>query len=237
MPAKHHYTLLSYNLWEDRATHELSELSRRYTPDILCLQESNTAILPSEINELRLADSTKMNRLGLAIYYNPYNLHLEDICSFALNKSLHDHFLSPAHERLLAAKFSDPHTKQTFVAASFHASPLSARNGVRRKQIDAAHAILNTFGANDNKKQSASIMAGDYNYPLFQKKLTKNLEKNGYVLSRSDSHTYARWLKGHYDFVTSSNITIAPVKTLPRGVSDHLPILAKFSLSNEQPNQ
>ena len=74
-------------------------------------------------------------------------------------------------------------------------------------------------------------MAGDYNYPLFQKKLSRILDRDGYSLHRSDRHTYSRWLKGHYDFITASRaISIANVTTLRKGQSDHLPICATFTL-------
>ena len=247
-----HLTLISYNLWENRAEDEISDLVYAHQPDILCLQEAITDQLPSTIANLSLASATDNNRLGLALYYNHDIFDLENTGSFALKKSLHDRVLSPASERVLAARLVLRESQQSLVAASFHASPLSARNKIRRHQITAAHYIMQSLNSSLPAKQpttkkgklqpvtapkqrpaptTATIMAGDYNYPLFQKKLSRILDRDGYSLHRSDRHTYSRWLKGHYDFITASRaISIANVTTLRKGQSDHLPICATFTL-------
>jgi endonuclease/exonuclease/phosphatase (EEP) superfamily protein YafD len=108
------------------------------------------------------------------------------------------------------------------VVASFHAAPLTALNSLRRNQIKAAHAELRGLG-----EGLPALMVGDYNYPLFKENLSERVQQTGYDLTLSDTRTYTRYkfFKGHFDFATSMGLRIDKVETLPRGASDHMPIL------------
>ena len=101
-------------------------------------------------------------------------------------------------------------------------SPLTARNSLRRNQIKAAHEALGALG-----EKLPAVMVGDYNYPLFQEGLSDRVAKSGYDLTLSDRRTYTayKFFRGHFDFVTSQGFTIENVETMPRGSSDHIPIL------------
>ena len=44
-------------------------MARNFGIDALCLQECDSADLPKTLGPLHLADFTKGNRLGLAMYY------------------------------------------------------------------------------------------------------------------------------------------------------------------------
>ena len=213
---------LSYNLEKHKAAGELVALTERYDLDILCLQEAVTTELPAELGPLHLADSTRRNRLGLAIYHRRDRFESLETKAYALKKGLHDRIAAPAAERLLAARLRDVVEDREVLVASFHASPLTARNSLRRHQIKAAHEALKAIG-----EGLPAVMVGDYNYPLFTGKLVKHVEKSGYDLTLSDRRTYLRYkiFRGHFDFVTSSGVTIQKVETLPQGVSDHLPIM------------
>jgi endonuclease/exonuclease/phosphatase family metal-dependent hydrolase len=204
------------------ASAELGGLAERHDLDLLCLQECDTKLLPAVLGDLKLADATKLNRLGLAIYYRESRFTPLETKTFMLKKSLHDMIASPTHERLIGTRFFDDETGHEFIAASFHAAPLTATNSLRRNQIKAAHAALKEMG-----EDLPTVMVGDYNYPLFQKGLGKHIGKTGYDLSLSDRRTYTRYkiFTGHFDFVTSVGMTIESVETLPIGASDHLPIL------------
>lgn len=214
--------VISYNLRKHRASGELTDLAREYAIDALCLQECDTTDLPDIIGDLHLADATKGNRLGLAIYYRKDRFTASATQTFALKKSLHDRVLAPAHERLIGTRVVDNETDHDLVIASFHAAPLTASNSLRRNQIHAAHAELVTMGGGP-----MTLMVGDFNYPFFTKNLTTQMKNSGYDLSLSDSRTYTRYrvFKGHFDFATSQGLDISSVETLPRGASDHLPIL------------
>ena len=214
--------VLSYNLRKNRATGELIDLASATSADVMCLQEVDTAALPSEVGALHLADSTKRNRLGLAVYYNRDRFHLRETDTYELKKSLHDRVLAPAHERLVGTLLEDADTGHEMVVASFHAAPLTALNSLRRTQIHAAHAELLRLGHG-----SPTLMIGDYNYPFFTQSLGEKVRASGYDMSLSDRKTYTRYkfFKGHFDFVTSAGFEVQNVETLPRGDSDHMPIV------------
>ncbi|WP_290804934.1 endonuclease/exonuclease/phosphatase family protein [Herbiconiux sp.] len=214
--------IISYNLREHHASGELIDLARIYDVDVMCLQECDTSDMPDDIQHLTLADSTKTNRLGLAIYYRASRFELRGTRVFALRKSMHDRVMAPAHERLLAAKLYDREIEKEILVGSFHAAPLTATNSLRRKQIAAAHSALRIMGPG-----LPTVMVGDYNYPWFRNSLNERMVESGYLLSFSDKPTYARYkyFKGHFDFVTSAHTRIDSIDTLPQGESDHLPIL------------
>jgi endonuclease/exonuclease/phosphatase family metal-dependent hydrolase len=214
--------VISYNLRKHRAAGELSHLVERYGADVLCLQEADTTDIPDEIAGLRLADSTQRNRLGLAVYYRENTYRAVDVRALALKKSLHDRVLKPAEERLLGVRLHDIDENHDVIVASFHAAPLTALNSLRRHQIRTALAELQQLG-----EGVPAIMVGDYNYPVFKERLGQHVRDQGYELNLSDSRTYTRYrfFRGHYDFATSVGFEIDRVRTLPQGLSDHLPIL------------
>ena len=220
--------VISYNLRKNRASSELIGLASDYRPDVLCLQECDTLALPAEINNLRLADSTSRNRLGLAVYYRDDRFEAVTTKTFALKKSLHDRVLKPAHERLIGTRLVDREADRELVVASFHAAPLTALNSLRRAQIHAALAELRILGPG-----LPSLMVGDYNYPIFKENLSDRVKESGYDLTLSDNRTYTRYkfFRGHFDLATSIGLAIDSVETLPRGTSDHMPILVTSSYS------
>lgn len=225
--------VVSYNLRKNHATGELDDLAHDFEPDVLCLQEADTDGLPGMFGRLHLADATTHNRLGLAVYYRRDRFQLLETSAYELKKSMHDRVLAPAHERLLGTLLEDAVTGQEVVVASFHAAPLTASNSLRRKQIRAAYRELLHLGG-----EAPMIMVGDYNYPFFKKSLSERLRESGYELALSDRRTYTRYklFRGHFDFVTSSGVDVSGVETLPRGDSDHMPILvsADYSVTSDQ---
>jgi endonuclease/exonuclease/phosphatase family metal-dependent hydrolase len=223
--------VVSYNLRKHRAIEELPSLDEQYSPDVICLQECDTTGLAEWVGRLRLAHSTTGNRLGLAMYYRPDRFEPRAIRAFALKKSLHDHLLRPAHERLLGARLHDLVHDRELVLASFHAAPLTALNSLRRHQIKSALGELQLLGPG-----LPTIMVGDYNYPLFKENLAEKVREGGYELTLSDSRTYTRYkfFRGHFDLATSAGFDIRRVETLPRGASDHLPILVDAEYADQR---
>ena len=216
--------IISYNLKYHRAFNELEKLAKTYQADVICMQECYSELLPNAMSGLKLADSTKINRLGLAIFYNPSRFKLITSKSFRLKKSMYEKLVFSADERLLITKLFDKHSRQYIALGSFHATPLFGSNHIRRHQIETAHQLLSKFAFG-----TPAIMVGDYNYPLFRRGLKVCIEQTGYELNFSDRPTYAiaKLLKAHFDLTTSINATIGQVKTLPKGLSDHAPILVK----------
>jgi len=226
--------VISYNLRKNRASGELVALAENYEPDLFCLQEADTLELPDDIGRLHLADSTLTNRLGLAIYYRQDRFDAVTSQAFALKKSLHDMVLRPAHERLIGTRLVDRVAERELVVASFHAAPLTARNSLRRNQIRSAHEELNRLGPG-----LPTLMVGDYNYPIFKGNLGDKVTESGYDLTLSDTRTYTRYkfFSGHFDLATSVGLTIENVETLPRGTSDHMPIMVTSSYAAEPVRQ
>lgn len=222
--------LISYNLRKHRAVGELEGLVESHGVDVLCLQECDTGDIPESLAGLTLADATQRNRLGLAVYYRRNTYRALEVRSLALKKSLHDRVLKPAEERLLGVRLHDIDHGRDLIVASFHAAPLTALNSLRRHQIRAALAELENLGAG-----LPAIMVGDYNYPVFKENLGQTVREQGYELSLSDSRTYTRYrfFRGHYDFATSVGFEIEKVRTLPQGLSDHLPILVTARVSKD----
>jgi endonuclease/exonuclease/phosphatase family metal-dependent hydrolase len=220
--------VISYNLRKNRASSELIALNEHFEPDILCLQECDTTTLPAALGTLRLADSTMRNRLGLALYYREDRFAAVKTQTFELKKSLHDRVLKPANERLIGTRLRDMVEQRELVIASFHAAPLTALNSLRRQQIAAAHELLRALGPG-----LPTLMVGDYNYPIFKKYLNERMQDSGYNLTLSDRRTYTRYkfFRGHFDLATSVGLVIEGVTTLPRGTSDHLPIMVTASYS------
>ncbi len=220
--------IISYNLRKNRAIGEILELSEEHETDILCLQECDTVDLPQQVGHLQLADATTSNRLGLALYFRRDRFDAIETQAFQLKKSLHDRVLSPAHERLIGTRLFDHVMSREMIAASFHAAPLTALNSLRRKQIHSALGELWTLGPG-----MPTIMIGDYNYPIFKGRLSNQVRESGYELTLSDKRTYTRYkfFRGHFDLATSIGFDISSIETLPRGTSDHMPILVTASYS------
>lgn len=220
--------VISYNLRKHAARGELDALVETHSPNLLCLQEVDTDDLPRELGPLHLADATKLNRLGLAIFYNRERFEALSTKAFALKRSLHDIIAKPAHERLLGTHLIDREHDRELVIGCFHAAPLTALNSLRRTQIRAAHVALDSFGPT-----LPTLMVGDFNYPIFKDHLSTSVQETGHEVSLSDARTYTRYkfFRGHFDFATSIGLDITKVTTLPQGQSDHLPILvtAKYA--------
>lgn len=213
--------VISYNLRKHAARGELEHLVETHSPNLLCLQEVDTDDLPRELGPLHLADATRLNRLGLAIFYNRERFEALSTKAFTLKRSLHDIIAKPAHERLLGSHLIDRKHDRELVVGCFHAAPLTALNSLRRTQIRAAHVALDSFGPT-----LPTLMVGDFNYPVFKDHLSTSVQETGHEVTLSDSRTYTRYkfFRGHFDFATSIGLSITRVTTLAQGESDHLPI-------------
>ena len=211
--------IISYNLRHSRAGAELADLvAAEPDLDALCLQEVYRAGVPEQIGHLRLAHRTGRNLLDLAVYVDPGRFEVEEVGSFALQRSLHDVVFDRTPERLVGAQLRKRETGSRLVVASFHAAPLSARYSLRRKQIAAAHAGMRSLSPD-----TPAVMVGDFNYPWFIRGLERHLTTSGYTLQRTTEPTYLRYkfFSGYFDFVTSTGFEIEHVDVLPAGASDH----------------
>lgn len=219
--------LLSYNLLKNKAVGELPGLIRKHRPDVLCLQEVDVHLLPNELEGMKLMIGTERNRLGLAIYLDEERYEAERTGSFALRSSHYDRLATPAHERLLGVTVSARETGERFTVGSFHASPLTALNAIRRDQIHAGLDNLKMLG-----NGAPLMMLGDFNYPMFRRRLAQELNTSGFDLFTPDKETYRSQLTtGYFDFAAGKNFSFEWLHTLKQGLSDHLPILLKAELA------
>ena len=101
------------------------------------------------------------------------------------------------------------------------------RRSRRSTRYAAIRSAQRTPSCTSSGPHLPTLMVGDYNYPFFKDNLNVHMRESGYDLSLSDSTTYTnyKFFKGHFDFVTSIGLQIGNVQTLPRGASDHMPIL------------
>jgi endonuclease/exonuclease/phosphatase family metal-dependent hydrolase len=214
--------IISYNLKYHRASRELAGLVEDYDADVLCVQECHAEKLPDTISNLTLADKTVSGTLNLAIYYRKDRLDVIDTSSHLLKISLLEKLYMPPMERLLVTKLYDKESEQALSIGSFHATHHIASNYLRRAQITGALTKLSELS-----DKTPGIMVGDYNYLLFKKNLKVCIEESGYQLSLSDRPTYfmSKCLPMRFDMATSINAQIEWVRALPRGLSDHAPIL------------
>ena len=194
------------------------------TPPTSCAcRRCDTPGSPNTSAGCELAHSTTGNRLGLAVYYRPDRYDVPRSCRASRSRSRCTiTCCAPAHERLIGVRLLDLEAEREFVVASFHAAPLTALNSLRRHQIKSALGELQCLGPG-----LPILMVGDYNYPVFKDNLAEKVRDAGYELTLSDSRTYTRYkfFRGHFDLATSVGFDIDRVETLPRGSSDHLPIL------------
>lgn len=214
--------IISYNLKFHKANLELAGLAERYEADIVCIQECFAEQLPARIGGLTLANKTASGKFNLAIYYRKERLEAIDASSYILKNSVLERLYMPQMERLLVTELFDKQSNQKLSIGSFHATHHIASNRLRREQITSAHAKLSELS-----KDTPAIMVGDYNYLMFKKRLRVCIEETGYQMSLSDHPTYFlnKYLRAHFDLATSINTKIERVRTLPRGLSDHAPIL------------
>lgn len=223
--------LISYNLRNHNAATDLAPLAEEHTPDALCLQEADTQRLPQRIGDLELMHATAQTRLGLAVYLRTGRFQPQALQVISLKKCFHDHLMKPGQDRLVMVRALDSKYDRDVVVASFHAAPLTSLNSLRRQQIRSAFAALHEIGPG-----LPAVMAGDFNYPLFQAGLKKHVGTHGFEMNRSDRGTYSRYrfLRGNYDFAISRGFGVHEVLALPQGRSDHLPILVQTSLQESQ---
>lgn len=217
---------LSYNLLKHRAVHELEALIENHTPSVLCLQEVNVQSMPKQLGNLEMAIGTEKNRLGLAVYLDTSRYTVEETASFKLKDAHYDRLAAPAHERLLGVRARSLNTGKLFTVGSFHASPLTALNAIRRAQIKDGLERLDLLG-----EGSPLMMLGDFNYPIFRRRLEREVTEAGYQLLTSDERTYRNYrvVRGFFDFGVSRGFGETTLRTLAQGASDHLPILAKVA--------
>ena len=215
--------MISYNLWHGRAQPELAALAQAHDPDVLCVQEARAATLPQRISGMRLAVATASNRLGVAMYVKESRLRVERAQTFRLTTSRHDRLVGGTDHRMAGARVRDLLVGRDLVLGSFHATPFTDSNAVRRQQVDDAHAGLEKLGPG-----LPSVLAGDYNHPILLFMLGRHLRRQGLTLVRPPTGTFHKersLMRGKFDVAAVSQLVVTDAVTLPQAASDHKPVL------------
>ena len=229
MPAKV-IRVLSYNLWHGRAQRELVTLVEAHDPDVMCIQETRGASLPQRLGAMRLAVTTSRNRLGVALYVKDSRFEVERALTYKLTVSRHDRLVGGTDHRLAGARVKDRLAGRHLVLGSFHATPFTDSNAVRRQQVDDAHDALEQLGPG-----LPVVMAGDYNHPILLFMLRMHLKRRGITLAATPSSTFHKEgsiMRGKFDLATMSQLHVISAVTLQQGASDHRPVLFMLDYSD-----
>ncbi len=180
------FTVLTYNVFYNKAYLQLECIISRHHPDLICLQEVDTDEKNlSYLNKFgyRLADYSnsflKFGRIyGVATFYNPNRMRLIKSNSFFLPRSIYEFFLTIIRtlqggnksRTLLETHFALNGIKTTITVFNTHLTMFGA-NGIRLKQIQEA---LNYYQIT---KSGPIVIAGDFNYLPYGRKRLENLMK------------------------------------------------------------
>jgi len=237
------FSLLTYNLFLNRANSNVGKILSLYHPNIVCLQEVRTDAENLQIVQklgYKLANYsnsfTRKGRLfGVATFYDPKIFTFSNSQSFSLTRGFYEfmRFIAnnePQKRTVLVTGFSLKKTKQKIVIYNVHLAPF-ATNIVRDKQIRIAFEDLE-LGI-----QEPIITAGDFNYPYGRKKFEILIGKYG--LSEATNNIFytleTRLLKlflirMKLDYILYKNIQHIATEKIQVRHSDHFPIIAQFKI-------
>jgi endonuclease/exonuclease/phosphatase (EEP) superfamily protein YafD len=238
------FSLLSYNVLWNKAYVQIEQIIKEEKPDIICLQEIETAesnLKKFENSRFRLADYTnsfiKFARIfGLATFYNPEKFSFINSSAIKLPQSLYEIFLiilrgiNPPRTAL-KTDFLYKSQKKKISIYNLHLTALQATNTVRIKQLnEVLHEVKNGI------KQSV-ILAGDFNYPYGRKKFERLIRR--YHLKEATNNLFYTLeynflnlfrYRAKTDYILYKHIKLLETKRIPIRNSDHFPILSKFDL-------
>lgn len=225
------YAILSYNLQRGRAADELEPLAEFEKVDLLFVQEARTEFLPDSLAQLSRLTATENGRLGLALYgaSDRFVVEAEQFATLGRGSSGRPEArrrTDSSPDRLVAARLFDRFSGRRFVAGSFHASSAPLGGRLRRRQLRQAHALLDGLGGG-----LPTLLIGDLRHRSGVGSLRRMLATTGHTLSTATEATTSRLrrLCGRVELVAARGLLVGPVRVLPRGKSDHLPITATAS--------
>ena len=237
------FTLLTYNLFLNRAYKNVGSLLAKYQPEIVCLQELSTKdpnLHQVEQYGYKLADySNSFSRgrqvFGVATFYNSLLLTHINSRSFNLSRGFYEFMRyvaknEPQKRTVLKTKFMFKKTGKKVRIYNLHLDPFGT-NRIRDKQIREAFEDL------DLSAKEPIVTAGDFNYPYGRKKFEYLI--NDYGLSEATNtifYTHERRvlklisIKIKLDYVLYKNIKNIKTERLRVRHSDHFPILSTFEM-------
>lgn len=234
------FSVLTYNLLFNRASKKIEETLKKARPDLVCLQEVNTAeanLARLQAFGYKLADySNSFIRFGRvfgnATFYNPQAFKFVRSSSFDLPTSFWERILfvikkGEIPRTVLETEFIYRKNGKKLRLYNIHLSAL-AMNNIRTQQI------RNTFQELDLGSKAPLVVAGDFNFPYKRIKFEKLIEK--YHLKEATlniPHTSKLWkvlpLKLKLDYVLYKNLLLVETQRFDVKHSDHYPLLSIFA--------
>ncbi|MEI6532351.1 MAG: endonuclease/exonuclease/phosphatase family protein [Candidatus Roizmanbacteria bacterium] len=235
-------SLLTYNIYYNKAFSKLQELVAMYRPDIICLQEvdvKNQFLEKKLPQNYSLADCSnsfihKDVMFGNATFYNKTKLDFKQSTVFNLPfstyETLYNLFQGVKQNRtLLKTIFTLKDTSIELDIYNIHFTP-KATNRTRIKQMNLA--FNNTLPDISHPQ----IFAGDFNYPFRRKRFEKIFHKYDLLEATSNiTHTLEHKFKFiriplKLDYILYKNIEFIKTTKITTPGSDHYPILSEFNI-------
>ncbi len=257
------FSILTYNILLNDARSSIQDLGEKCNPDVICIQELNTN--NPHLDRVagpnyRLAEYANCfvkfgTIFGGATYYNPKTLQYHSSKVINLPKSYYEMFNLVVHlfrfktrnRTVVRTKFTHRQSGKEITVYNIHLSS-HASNGARLRQLKK------TLKEIDLEDTSATILAGDFNYPFGRKKLEKTMrfcglsEATSNLLFTTDKRLtyYTFWermgkrvldffVKRPFklDYIFYRNCTPLETKRIDAPLSDHFPIFSSFTIKKE----
>jgi endonuclease/exonuclease/phosphatase family metal-dependent hydrolase len=235
-------SLLTYNLLFNNALSTISDVLVTCKPDIVCLQEIETAednLKQVEKYGYKLADFSnsfiKYGKVyGLATFYRPQTFNFVTSTSLTLPRSYYEFFLDLLRggnnpRTVLKTTFSFKKSQKKLINYNMHLTAKGA-NGIRVRQIQTTLDDLRI-------DKHPLLIAGDFNYPYQRKQFEVLIEQYGL---REATHTVYSTFESNFlkllpvtfklDYILYKNLKLISTDKISSRESDHFPILSTFEV-------
>ncbi|MEI6327066.1 MAG: endonuclease/exonuclease/phosphatase family protein [Candidatus Roizmanbacteria bacterium] len=242
-PAPEYISLVTYNVQFNRALSEVGKIIKKYSPDVICLQEVNLGkrhlyepLFPGYVLAATSNSFYRMGKtFGLATFYRSNRFYQMGSKSIFLPRTYYELCIALLTWRgPRTALRTDIVTRSTMHKISvynLHLTALVATNKARNKQL------RETFEDLELHTGEAAIIMGDFNYPFRKRGLERIARSHG--LTEASAGVLYTWkmnilwwkLRWKFDFVLSKNLIAERSQRLDEyRASDHFPVFTRFRL-------
>lgn len=241
---KNKLSVLSYNLCFGKAFLELVEMTQKYQPDVVCVQEFDVKPESVELLEVlgyELADYSysffrNFRLYSVATFYRLETVKHNNGVSINLARGMYDFLLfilrvGGPQRTALNNSFQLRVNDSQFRVSNLHLSALQSTNAVRVKQLKGMLEYLK------EKSDIPTVITGDFNYMYRRKPLEALFKSYQYEEATNNLFYSLEWiilwlihLKTKCDYIWYRGLKKVKTTRLERKKSDHFPILAQFTL-------